>query len=141
MGGQSFKRYKIYPAPLPGADATQSSLPGQPASRYKGILEEAWEFKANMRQRRAEINAEQEAARLAAAKAEAKAAKKKRSKPVRINREPSKLGVALKDWWNFQKEQLRYYCCCWKNLQQSFVPTICCLRSEVDDNAYTRPNE
>ncbi len=140
MGGQSFKRYKIYPAPLPDADATQSSQAGQPASRYKGILEEAWEFKAKMRQRRAEINAEQEAARLAAERA-AKANKKKRAKPVRINREPSKLGAAIKDWWDFQKAQLRYYCCCWKDLQRSFVPTICCLRSEVDERAYTRPNE
>ena len=130
MSHNTYKRYKIYPAPPPETGPSSQNA-GTP-SKYAGLREEAWEFKAMLRVRREELDATAAATR----KTTAPIVKKRRTKPERLNREPSKLGLALKDWWAFQKANIKYYCCCWKDLRHGLLPTICCLRAEVDDGAY-----
>ncbi len=139
MGHNTYKRYKIYPAPYPETGpSSQNATTTQ--SKYEGLREETWKFKAMLRARRVELDAAAATAATAAAK-NAKNAKKPRTKPERLNREPSKFSLALKDWWDFQKANIKYYCCSLKDLRHGLLPTICCLRSEVDETAYARPNE
>ena len=122
------QRKRVSPLPVVAATAatTSSSQPQQ--QPYKTIKEEAAEFKAKMRAMR------EREAMLGRACAKRKQ-KQPQEKPVhpresRLHREPSRFRGVITEWWNHQVKLMKYH---YSRFKQNKLPTIFCLRAEVDD--------
>ena len=122
------QRKRVSPLPVVAATAA-TALSSQPQQQpYKTIKEEAAEFKAKMlamREREAMLGR-------ACAKQKKKQPREKPANPreSRLHREPSQFSGVFTEWWSYRVELMKYH---YSRFKQNTLPTIFCLRAEVDD--------
>ncbi len=111
-------------------EAPPLKIPSKP-TEYKTIREETAEYKAQMRAARAKQEANKRAKPLY-----------QRVKPVHpcraplhprespLHKEPSKFSGVFAEWWGHRVELMKYH---FAVLKRKFIPTLFCLRAEVDN--------
>ena len=118
-------------------DAPPLKSPSKPAE-YKTIREESAEYKAQMRAARAKQEANKRAKPLHPCRAPlhpcraplhpCRAPLHPRESP--LHKEPSKFSGVFAEWWGHRVELMKYH---FAVLKRKFIPTLFCLRAEVDD--------